>query len=528
MGILLNPDNLNFKRAVNSEIYIDKSMLLQLTNKYLQTKDNNICVSRPRRFGKSTTADMLVAYYSRGCNSAEIFDKLKISKTDEYLKHLNQYNVIHINMTQYIKASGSVKTEISSLTKRLLFELHQENRDVNYFDSDSLIDVLNDIFAQKQIPFIFVIDEWDCIFREHKDNTTGQKQYLDFLRDLLKDQTYVALAYMTGILPIKKYGKHSALNMFTEISMTNPRDYAEFTGFTEQEVKDLCDEYEMSYEDTKYYYDGYYLKGIYVYNPRSVVMAMTGHEFSNYWTSTETFKALEGYIHANFKGLRDKVVSLIAYEPIEINTAKFQNDMTSLASADDILTLLVHLGYLTFRPTEGSNMGKGYVSIPNAEVRQEFINCIEDDEGWDNVMSAIRESDELLQAVLEGNSEAVAVGVEKCHYDNTSILKYNDENSLSCVISLAFYSARKHYAIIREMPTGKGFADLVFLPLPKEDKPALVVELKQKDTANTAIEQIHDKHYPDQIKDYVGNVILVGISYDGEKRHECVIEKIIE
>ena len=241
MGILLNPNNTDFRMDCNSKIYVDKSMLIEQTNSIIGTGTRFVCISRPRRFGKSMAANMLTAYYSCGCDSKEFFDKLKISKAGDYTKHLNKYNVIHLNMTQYVSISGTIESEIVKLSKRLLFELRKENSDVELFDPDSLVDVLGDIFVQKSMPFIFIIDEWDCIFRMHKDDKTAQVYYLDFLRNLLKDRSYVALAYMTGILPIKKYGEHSALNMFTEISITNPGNYAEFTGFTNKEVKELCE-----------------------------------------------------------------------------------------------------------------------------------------------------------------------------------------------------------------------------------------------------------------------------------------------
>ena len=504
----------------NSKIYVDKSMLIEQTNSIIGTGTRFVCISRPRRFGKSMAANMLTAYYSCGCDSKEFFDKLKISKAGDYTKHLNKYNVIHLNMTQYVSISGTIESEIVKLSKRLLFELRKENSDVELFDPDSLVDVLGDIFVQKSMPFIFIIDEWDCIFRMHKDDKTAQVYYLDFLRNLLKDRSYVALAYMTGILPIKKYGEHSALNMFTEISITNPGNYAEFTGFTNKEVKELCDEYSMDFEAVKERYDGYDLKGISIYNPRSVVMSMTNHDYDNYWTKTETFRALADYIQADYDDLHNKVVRLIGGEKPEVDVTTFQNDMVTFNSSDDILTLLIHLGYLTY------DFDTKRCWIPNSEVQEEFIRSIKNDKGWSKIMSAIKESDELLQAVLDGNTVAVAAGVERCHEDNTSILKFNDENSLSCVISLAFYSARKYYMIIREMPAGKGFADIVFLPLPKVDKPALVIELKNKQAVDTAIDQIKKKNYPDKIKEYIGNVLLVGITYNEDKHHECVIEKI--
>lgn len=522
MGIYLNPSNVDFYNAVNhSQIYVDKTELIKYTNKVLFGEQKFICVSRPRRFGKSMAANMLTAYYSRGCDSREMFSRLKIAEAESFEKHLNKYNVIHINMVNFLERSKSIDDMLDYLKKRLLHEIKKENGDVDCFDWNDLISVLDEVFQEKKVPFIFIIDEWDCIFRVHKSDEKSQTKYLNFLRNLLKDQSYVALAYMTGILPIKKYGEHSAINMFTEIAMTNPRELAEFTGFTESEVKALCNEYGMPFDEIKRWYDGYNLKGVSIYNPRSVVMSMTGHDYDNYWTSTETYEALKIYIEMNFDGLKDKVTQLIAGEKIEINPRKFQNDMTTLRSADDIFTLLVHLGYLTY------DFYTKQVWIPNSEVAQEFVNSIEDG-GWEEVVKAIKSSDELLKATLNCNEEKVAELVDKAHSDNTSILKYNDENSLSCVISLAYYSARKTYTIERELPAGKGYADLVFRPRKNNSNPAMIVELKYDKSAEGALAQIKKKQYTDCLKDYSGEILLVGINYDKDSKcHNCRIEKII-
>lgn len=520
MGIYLNPGNIDFQQALNSKIYVDKSMLIEYSNSVIYTEQKFICVSRPRRFGKSMAANMLTAYYSRGCDSKEMFSGLKIAKSESFEKHLNKYNVIHINMVNFLGESQNIDEMLGFIEEDLIDELKNEYSDVHYPRRENLIKVIASIFSQTNIPFIFIIDEWDCIFRVHKSDENSQTKYLNFLRNLLKDQSYVALAYMTGILPIKKYGEHSAINMFTEIAMTNPRELAEFTGFTENEVKELCQQYDMPFDETKRWYDGYNLKGVSIYNPRSVVMSMTGHDYDNYWTSTETYEALKVYIEMNFDGLKDKVTQLIAGEKIEINPGKFQNDMTTLRSADDIFTLLVHLGYLTF------DFYTKQVWIPNSEVAQEFINSIEDG-GWEEVMKAIKTSDELLKATLNCDEEKVAEMIDKAHSDNTSILKYNDENSLSCVISLAYYSARKIYTVERELPAGKGYADLVFRPRTNNSNPALIVELKYDKSAEGAIEQIKKRQYTDCLKDYSGETLLVGINYDKDnKQHTCKIEKI--
>ncbi len=523
MGIYLNPGNDEFTKAINTTPYIDKTGLIAFANAMLNTEHQNICVSRPRRFGKSMAANMLVAYYDKSCDSRDLFHLLKISSDESFEKHLNKYNVIHINMIDFLSRTDSMDSLIDYLQRRILWDIKKEYAEVECFDWNDLVDVLETIYSERKIPFIVVIDEWDCIFRKYTDAIEEQKKYLDFLRFFLKGKRYIALAYMTGILPIKKYGEHSALNMFDEYSMTNQRELAEYAGFTEEEVCVLCTQYDMPYDKMKQWYDGYDLKGVHVYNPRSVVMSLLGHDFDSYWTKTETYEALKKYIQLDMYNLKELVTRLIAGESVPVNTNKFQNDMTTLESADDVLTLLIHLGYLTY------DFYNETVSIPNQEVQKEFINCIEDG-GWEPVMDAIRSSDELLSATLDGNERKVAEMIERAHQENTSILKYNDENALACVISLAYYSAKKDYCIYRELPGGKGYADMVFVPRKGVDKPAIIVELKWNKSAETAIEQIKDRQYVDSLKDYTGKVVLVGINYDADndgdgeyKKHECRI-----
>ncbi len=525
MGLYVNPGNEEFDRATKSKIYVDKTGMISFINQNLNTEHQNICVSRPRRFGKSIAANMLVAYYSRGCNSKELFEKLKIAGDAGFEEHLNKYNVIHLNMQQFLGRTKTIDEMLELLTRKVTRELKREFSDVTYYEED-LVSVIEEIYSQTHSFFIFIIDEWDCIFRVKGNDTDAQKIYLNFLRDLLKNQPYCVLAYMTGILPIKKYGEHSALNMFDEYSMTNQRELAEFTGFTEQEVQELCPAYDMPYEKMKQWYDGYDLKGIQIYNPRSVVMSLLGHDFDSYWTKTETYEALKKYIQMDMYNLKELVTKLIAGSSVAINPDKFQNDMTTFASADDVLTLLVHLGYLTY------DFDTRTVHIPNQEVQKEFINCIEDG-GWEPVMDAIRKSEELLNATISGDEDTVARIIEHVHQENRSILAYNDENSLACVISLAYYSAKKNYVIYRELVGGKGFADLVFIPRKTTQAPAIVVELKRNQTADAAIDQIKRKEYVQSLKDYRGEVLLVGINYeskdsDGEnyKKHFCKIERV--
>ena len=359
-----------------------------------------------------------------------------------------------------------------------------------------------------------------CIFKE------DQKKYLDFLRAWLKDKDYVALAYMTGILPIKKYGSHSALNMFTEYSMTDPGDLAGYFGFTEQEVSRLCDTYDMNFEEAKTWYDGYHLiahrqngdEHYSIYSPKSVVEAMLRHKLGTYWNQTETYEALKIYIQMDMDGLQDSVVRMLAGEAVQINIGTFSNDMTTFATKDDVLTLLIHLGYLTYNSVDGT------VAIPNKEVSQEYVNAIST-MNWHGVIDSVESSRKLLESLWAMDADAVAAGVDKAH-DEISILQYNDENSLSCTINLAFYFAREYYTIIRELPTGKGFADICLIPRKLHlDKPAVVIELKWDKSASGALDQIREKQYGNALKDYHGSILLVGINYNKTtKKHECMIE----
>lgn len=531
MGIYFNPGNEGFKRVLRSKIYIDKTGLLEYTNSVLETEQSYICVSRPRRFGKSIAAEMMVAYYDKSCDSKELFQDLKIAESEDFTEHLNQYDVIHIDMNSLChKRDRKTKKEISATEAVNLFHLLviEELRKVfpNSVEEDDvdLPSVLAQINEDTGRKFVIIIDEWDAIFRENKNDEAAQKEYITLLRGLFKDapsKKFLKLGYLTGILPIKKYGTESALNNFDEFTMTNPRRLSEFVGFTEEEVLDLCKEYDMDFEEIKRWYDGYSFKNTkHVYNPNSVVKAMLDGECSNYWTSTETYESLKYYISMNFDGLKDSIIQMIAGGKCKVDTDTFENDMVSFQSRDDVLTVLVHLGYLAYDKKTQE------VMIPNEEVRSAFIHAIRKS-NWKYVIDAITASDELLQATWRGDGEAVVEGIDKVHTAYTSILNYNNENALSCVISLAYYNAINEYTMVRELPTGKGYADVVFVPRKGSDKPAMVVELKWNQSADGAIAQIKEKQYVQALSEYQGNLLLVGINYDKEsKKHECVIERL--
>ena len=395
MGRYLNSNADGFGKIVNSEIYVDKTSMLSYTNQVLNTMQGYLCVSRPRRFGKSTAANMLTAYYSCGCDSKALFSGFKIAKDKDFEKYLNHYNTISLNMQEFLSRSRDVYDLLERMKKLVLRDMKREYPDVDYFDENDLIEAMQDVYEETRRPFVVIIDEWDCIFREYRENHEAQEQYLDFLRDFLKDKAYIHLAYMTGILPIKKYGTHSALNMFDEFSMTNPGPLAEFVGFTEEEVAALCKQYGRNLSELKEWYDGYHFeKARSIYSPRSVVTAILTGICDSYWNRTETFEALRFYIDMNFEGLKDDVLSMLAGERIPVNTGTFSNDMTTFYSEDDVLTLLIHLGYL------GYDFSYKEVFIPNSEVRGEYINAVAASQ-WGEVSKALKNSSDTLQAIWQ-------------------------------------------------------------------------------------------------------------------------------
>lgn len=526
MGIYLNPDNEGFLTSVRSEIYVDKTELIHDMNRVLDTENKYVCVSRPRRFGKSMAAKMLAAYYSSGCDSYQLFQKYKVAEEDSFRQHLNKYDVLRLDM-QLIRSivmnEGCKEQFLSYLQKSVLEEIYQLYGTFLTGEERSLASALQRLKVKIGKKFIVIIDEWDCIFREEKENTKLQNEYIMFLRSLFKGaaaEECIHLAYITGILPIKKYGTESALNNFDEYTMINPRGLTKYVGFTEDEVKELCQRNSMDFTEAQHWYDGYFFqRKVHIYNPRSIVQAMMNGEFENYWTQTETYEGLKLYIDLNYEGLKDDILFMIGGGRCEIDTGAFQNDMTSFRSKDDILTLLVHLGYLAY------DKYCKEVYIPNEEIKEEFIRAVKNS-GWDKIVKIFSNSKKLLEATWNMDADTVAEQIEEVHLSSVPILTYNDENSLSCVITLAYVSARTEYTLVREFPSGKGFADIVFLPYSYSDKPAMIIELKWNQHAKGAISQIKEKKYTKALEHYTGEILLVGINYDKRlKRHQCIIEK---
>ncbi|MCD7736811.1 MAG: ATP-binding protein [Lachnospiraceae bacterium] len=529
MGIYLNPGCKGFQ-TIRNGVYVDKTGLIDYVNSTINTPLKLTCFSRPRRFGKSFAAKMLCAYYDKSCDSRSLFEGLEISKKDSFEKGLNKYDVIYLDITWFIsRAQTKGDNLILDIQAAVIEELKEAFSDCVKDDETYLPEALSGIANKTNRQFVIIIDEWDALFRESKDDEALQKEYLQLLRGLFKsgpstDET-IAAAYMTGILPVKKYGTESALTDFREYTMTRPGKLAEYVGFTETEVKQLCDIYQMDFEDLKIWYDGYSFSRIaHVYSPNSVINALQEGEILNYWTQTESFESLKQYIEGNFDGLKDAIIAMLGNESVKMKISTFQNDITSFKCADDVLTLLVHLGYLAYDPAERT------ARIPNLEVSEIFEDAVNGDD-WGIVGRALAESDKLLDATINQNEEAVEEALEKIHGSVSSVLQYNNEASLSCALTIAYYTAKRFYYIIRELPAGKGFADLAFIPHRNTDRPAMIVELKYDRDADTAIRQIHDNRYDGALKEHFGNLLLVGISYEKDakgqsaKKHRCVIER---
>ncbi len=524
MGMYLNPGNSGFKEIING-IYVDKTGLIDYVSSTIGTSDKLTCFTRPRRFGKSYAAKMLCAYYDKSCDSRVLFEGLEISKLPSFKKYLNKYNVICLDMTGFISAADDVKNVVSNLQKQVIAELKAQYSEYINHEETVLANALVSVSENSGDKFVIIIDEWDALFREAKNDRQLQHEYLMLIRSLFKNimvtSKAIAAAYMTGILPIKKYGTESALSDFREFTMVKPAKMAKYIGFTDDEVRELCEKYDMSYDNMKRWYDGYSFRHIdSIYNPNSVMLAIKNDEYGSYWTKTETFESLKNYISMNFDGLRDDIIAMIGGQHVSVKSGGFQNDITSMKNKNDVLTLLVHLGYLAYDELNQT------VRIPNLEITDAFEPAIENTD-WRGVADAIRRSNDLLNATIDGDCNMVAETLEQIHESETSVLRYNNEASLVCAITIAYYSARNFYDIVREMPRGKGFADMVFIPFKGIDKPAMVVELKCDKSADTAITQIKEKRYNGCLKDYADEIVLVGISYDREtKQHECVIEYV--
>ncbi|MBQ8306235.1 MAG: AAA family ATPase [Blautia sp.] len=520
MGIYVNPGNCGFT-DIRNDLYIDKSGLISLINDTINTPRRLTCVSRPRRFGKSFAAQMLCAYYDRTCDSDALFRDLEIAENEDYGTYLNQYDVIYLDLTGIRLYSDNYKNAASYISRQIISELKEMYPTINA--EQDLPYVLADAVSVSGTKFIMIIDEWDAPIRE---NPEIQREYLLFLRSLFKNGAITskvfAAAYMTGILPIKKDDSQSAISDFYEYTMLEASQFAEYVGFTEPEVRNLCAENHIDFKLMKEWYDGYHLENIdSIYNPNSVMKAVHFHHFRSFWTETSAAGSLLSFIKRDMEGLGALIIQLIGGNSVPVDVSSFSNDLVTFHNKDDVLTLLVHLGYLTY------DAETTQVRIPNEELRREFSRTIRQDKRPET-MKRVAESDQLILDTIHMNEAAVAAEIEKIHMENTNPLNANNENSLRAVIQLAYFSYKDYYLKMEELPTGHGYADIVYLPKQGETVPALVVELKWNQSADAAIAQIKEQKYPQVLQGYGGEILLVGIAYDKEARQKsytCTIEK---
>ncbi|MCQ2235221.1 MAG: ATP-binding protein [Paludibacteraceae bacterium] len=526
MGLYLNPNADAFQMGLNNQIYVDKTLIIEETNKLVCGQSNFICMSRPRRFGKSMVGNLLSAYYSKGCDTREIFSKMKIGQVADYDIYLNKFNVIKLDLNGlYQDAIVENKKDflIDEINKALLKEFRKEYPSIVFEDGWSISSCMKAVYSEANEKFVIIIDEYDVLVREQVPASLFQT-YLSFLNGLFKNTTLrpaIALAYITGIMPIVRDKVQSKLNEFDEYTMIEAGVFAPYIGFTKAETQDLCAQYDRDFDEFERWYDGYKLNDeVSLFNPKSVVSSIMRNNIDCYWSSTGSFEALQDYILMDFEGIKEDVVSMISGSSVEVDVHGFLNTMDSFRSKDDVFTYLIHLGYLSYNRKDMT------CKIPNEEVRKQWILSVKLSPDYKKLMAIVNASKKLLDATVNGDADAVAASLEAAHTEVTSPLTYNDEHCFQSAICLAYFYANTRYTLIKELPTGKGYADLVLIPyLP--NIPALVIELKCNKTAESAINQIKEKNYCQALSQYDGDVLFVGINYDKDtKMHTCQIEKI--
>ena len=534
MGVFINKGNEGFTRYTNGE-YVDKTEMIAFINSTLETSDMLTCVTRPRRFGKSVAANMLCAYYDKSCDSSELFKRFTISRDESYKTHLNRYPVIYLDITKFTTTVKGKSLLIDTIQQKIILDIKAEYPSIVIAEDANLMDAILAVVKETGEKFIMIIDEWDAPCREFTDMPQLMTDYVNLLRRMFKtDDTPTCFAgvYMTGILPIKKYGTQSALNDFREYSMTSPGPMGGYLGFNDDDVKMLAEKYAMDYGELKRWYDGYELTAldwrnpkakpypVAIYNPNSVMTAIREQECDNYWSKSESFETLQQYIDMDFDGVKDTLEDLIQGHSIELHSMRFGNDQNSIGSNEELFTLLTHFGYLTY------NRSTRNAILPNQEIREEFVEALRGSKSHKELSALVRASDRLLKATLTMDEETVAVGIEELHNTKVAPNFYNNEQALRSVVRMAYLGAIDYYLSIEELPSGKGYCDIVFLPRRNSGKPAMIVELKWNATTSAAVDQIKSKQYPAKVAEYTGDILLVGINYDREtKTHSCKIER---
>ncbi len=514
-----NFKNNEFELVSKDKFFVDKTNMIKDISNLIGVKDRFICITRPRRFGKTINAMMLACYYSKNADFKKLFDGLEISKSESYLEHLNKHNVIYMTMNELPKPNCSYEEFIDGYIKDLVEDVVNLYPNVKIDKSKYLPKIFSQIYNETNESFIFIIDEWDYIFNNNLFSEKDRENFLQFLKDLLKDKPYVELAYMTGVLPIAKYSSGSALNMFKEYNILNDKKYNKYFGFTFDETKKLCAKQDkITFEELKDWYNGYKTyTGDNIFNPRSVVYALGDGVCQSYWTNTGPMDEILYYINSDIDNIKNDVVQMVSGVPLEIKLKGYGAEQKELNTRNQILSAMTIYGFLSYHDET--------LAIPNKELRIKFDEALED-KSMGAVSEIVMKSNEMLKATLKKDTETMEKLIQEAHDINIPVIKYNDENSLACIITLVYLSARTKYKIVREMPAGIGFADFIFYPNNK-NKPAFIIELKKDSTPDEALKQIKEKRYALALKEYTGQKLAVGISYNSkQKQHHVKIEEI--
>lgn len=541
MGTYLNsitPYTL-YKSESLSPYFVDKTLMLRELFPYVSAGNRHICITRPRRFGKTIMANMISSFFQKASDSSDVFDSLTISQVDDYRRYKNQYNVIRIDFSKMPRNCDLYTQYIERIEALLIEDVKDAFPQVKINEADAVGDILESVFVQCGEKFIFVLDEWDFIFHRDFINEIDKEKYVAFLSNLLKDRPYVVLSYMTGILPIAKYSSGSELNMFAEFTMVNSPMFGEYFGFTDDEVDDLyrryiveCDrqhkEKSVTRKGLRDWYNGYYTKsGERVYNPRSVVFALQFNNLANYWTSSGPYDEIYYYIRNNISDVRDDLALMISGESVTAKIQEYAATSMNLSTRDEIYSAMVVYGFLSYL--------NGKVCIPNRELMEKFDELLVKNESLGYVYRLAKESEKMLKATLAGDTLTMERILEFAHNTEVPLLSYNHETELSAIVNLVYLAARDSYRVEREDKAGTGYVDFIFYPY-DATADCIILELKVDHTPDEAIAQIIDKKYALKFmpklagqKIYTGRILAVGIGYWKEsKKHSCKVEEILK
>ncbi len=520
-----------YQTTASGMYFVDKSSLLDELLPAIGTEERFFCITRPRRFGKSVMANMIAAFFGKAADADHIFRHLMISSSPFYKKHLNRHDVIYIDFSEMPRDCADYQCYIDRVQNGINADLAEAYPDISIDTKQAVWDILTDIFQKTGHRFIFIMDEWDSVFHMSFITEKERMEYLLFLKSLLKGKVYAELVYMTGILPIAKYSDGSELNMFKEYNMATRVRFSEYFGFTDREVDGLYHVYartvknpSITREDLRIWYDGYHTKaGGRLYNPRSIVCALTDNELANYWTSSGTYDSIFGYIKDNIADVQDDLALLFAGESIPSDLQEYAATSLQLDTKDEIYSAMVIYGLLTFED--------GCVSIPNKELMDSYASMMKRERSLGYIYRLANISKKMLAATLDFDTETMEQILGFAHNTESPIFTYNSEIELSAVVNLVYLAARDKYRVEREDKAGKGYADFIFYPEQK-NADAIILELKVDDTPEAAIQQIKDKDYalrlrgkPGEKPKVTGRILGVGISYDRKtKKHFCKIE----